>query len=74
MFTDSGRSEQTRGFMSRLPRHRLGAPADTQGQAGWALCTDGAVAVPVQCRELDQMAFKGPFQLQQCCDSVFSGS
>ena len=37
-------------------------PADSQGRAGWALSTDGAVGVPVRCRDL--MAFKGPFQLQ----------
>ena len=36
-------------------------PADTRGQAGGALSTDGAVGVPVHCRELDQMAFKGHF-------------
>ena len=28
-----------------------------------ALSTDGAVGVPFHCRELDRMAFKGPFQL-----------
>ena len=27
-----------------------------------ALSTDGAVGVPVHCREWDQMDFKGPFQ------------
>ena len=27
-----------------------------------ALSTDGAVGIPVQCREWDQMASKGPFQ------------
>jgi len=34
----------------------------------WA--PDGAVGVPVHCRELDQMALKGPFQLKQFCDSM----
>ena len=29
-----------------------------------ALSTDGAVGVPVQYRQWDQMAFKGPFQLK----------
>ena len=29
-------------------------PADSQGQAGWALSTDGAVGVPAQCREWDR--------------------
>ena len=35
-----------------------------------ALSTDGAVAVPVCCRDPDQMAFKSPFQLKQFCDSM----
>ena len=38
-------------------------PRDTQGQAG-PLSIDGAVGVPVQCKEWDQMACKGPFQLK----------
>jgi len=29
-----------------------------------ALSTAGAVAAPVHCREWNQMAFKGPFQLE----------
>ena len=28
------------------------------------LSADRAVGVPVHCREFDQMAFKGPFQLK----------
>jgi len=28
---------------------------------GWALSTDGAVGVPAQCREWDQVALKGPY-------------
>jgi len=47
-------------------------PADSQGQAGGALSTDGAVGVPVHCRELDLMAFKGPFQLKPFYDCVIS--
>ena len=35
-----------------------------------ALSTDAAVGVPVLCRELDQVAFKGPFWLKQFYDSV----
>jgi len=29
------------------------------------MSTDGAVGVPVLCRQRDQMAFKDPFQLKQ---------
>ena len=36
---------------------------DLQVRLEGALSTDGAVGVPVHCREWDQMAFKGPFQL-----------
>jgi len=39
-------------------------PGDTRGQAGRALSTDGAVGLPIQCTELDHMAFKGPFHLK----------
>jgi len=35
-----------------------------------AVSTDGAVGVPAQCRQLVQMAFKGPFQLKRFYDSV----
>ena len=35
-------------------------PADTQGQAGAALSTDGAVGVPAHCKGLDLMAFRVP--------------
>ena len=35
-------------------------PAGTQGQAGGALSTDGAVGVSVHCRGLDLMAFRVP--------------
>lgn len=34
-------------------------------QLDGALSTNEAVGVPVHHRELDQMAFKGPFQLKQ---------
>ena len=44
--------------------NRCPIPADTQGQAGGALSTDGAMAVHVHCRgKWDQMASGGPFQL-----------
>jgi len=33
-----------------------------------ALSTDGDMGVPVQCRELGQIAFKGSFQLKPFCD------
>ncbi len=35
-----------------------------------ALNTDGAVSVPVQGRELDQVAFRGPFQVKPCYESM----
>ena len=38
----------------------------------WA--PDGAAGVPFHCRELDQMAFQGPFQLEPFYDSVISPS
>ena len=38
-----------------------------------ALSTDGALGVPVQCREWDQKAFRGPFQLQPFHDSMEKG-
>jgi len=47
-------------------------PADSQGQAGGALSTDGAVGVPVHCREWDLMAFRGPFQFKPFCDGSVS--
>jgi len=45
----------------RLPRDGgYSIPGDTQGQAGGALSTDGAVCVPVHCREWDQKLCKIP--------------
>jgi len=35
-------------------------PWDTQGEAGWALSTDGAVGVPAQCRGWDRWPLRGP--------------
>ena len=44
-------------------------PEDTHAQAGWGSeQPDVAVGVPVHCRELDQMAFKCPFQLKRFYD------
>jgi len=55
----------------RLPREVVVPhPCRHQGQAGWAVSTDGAVGVPAQCRDWDQMAFKGLFQLQAFYDSM----
>ena len=34
------------------------------------MSTDGAVGVRVHCRQWDQMAFGGPFQLQPFSDSM----
>ena len=58
--------------MAQVAQRGDGCPisGDSQGQAGGALSTDGAVGVPVHCREWDQMAFKGPFQLKPFYDSV----
>ena len=44
-------------------------PAGSQGEAVGALSTDGAVGVPVHCREWDQLAFNDSFQLKRFCDS-----
>ena len=49
----------------RLPRDEVAALSLQTLRSGWgALSTDGAVGVPAHCRGLDQMAFKGPFQLE----------
>ena len=50
----------------RLPSDGVGAPSlqTAKVRLDGAVSTDGAVGVPVQCRELDQVAFKGPFQLK----------
>ena len=49
----------------RLPREVVVPSLQTaKVRLDGALSTDGAVGVPVQCRELGQMAFKGLFQLQ----------
>jgi len=45
-------------------------PVDSQGQAGWALSTDGAVSVPAHCREWEEMAFKSPLQSKPFYDSM----
>ena len=34
------------------------------------MSTAGAVGVPVHCRQWDQTAFRGPFQLKLFCDSM----
>jgi len=48
-----------------------GAPSlQTPTVRGWALSTDGAVGVPVHCRDLDYTAFKAPFPLKQFSDSM----
>ena len=49
-------------------------PAHPWGEAGGALSTDGAVGVPVQCRQWDQMAFGHPFQLQPFYEKVVKTS
>ena len=41
---------------------------------GWALSTDGAVGVPVHCKEWDQIIFRSSFQLKPFYDSVISAS
>jgi len=43
-------------------------PCRHRGQAGRAVSTDGAVGVPAQCRQWDQVAFE--VQLKQFCDST----
>ena len=50
----------------RLPREVVDAPSlqILRVRLDGALSTDGAVGVPFQCRELNKMTFKGPFQLK----------
>jgi len=58
-------------YWHRLPRDVVDAPSlESKGQAGGALSTDGAVGVPVHCKELDWMAFKNFFQPKPFCDSI----
>jgi len=45
-------------------------PADTQGQAGGALSTGGAVGILFRAGEWDQMAVKGPCQLKPFYDII----
>ena len=60
-------------FMIRVLRHWHRLPREVvvphpwrhSGQAGWG--SDGAVGVPVHCREWNLMAFKGSFK--QFCNS-----
>jgi len=51
----------------RLPKEVLDVHAKVRLDG--AVRTDGAGVVPVQCREWDQSALKGPFQLKLFCDS-----
>lgn len=52
--------------LCKLPRELVvPIPVHPQGQAWGAVSTDGAVGVPVHCRQWDQMAFGGTFQLKQ---------
>jgi len=54
-----------------LPREVVDAQSLQTAKVGLdgALSTDGAVGVPAQCREWDQMALKGPFQLKPFYES-----
>ena len=56
----------------RLPREVVDAPSlqILRVRLDGALSTDGAVGVPFQCRELNKMTFKGPFQLKWFHDSM----
>jgi len=55
----------------RLSREVVDAQSLQTAKVGLdgALSTDGAVGVPAQCREWDQMALKGPFQLKPFYES-----
>jgi len=57
-----------------LPREVMGAPSleTAKVRLDGALSTDGAVGVPVECRELGQMASEGPFHLKRFNDSMIS--
>ena len=56
----------------RLPREVMDAPSLQTPKVGLdgAVSTDGAVGVPVHCREWDQMAFKGFFPFEPLYDSM----
>ena len=57
--------------MAWIAQRGGGAPSlQTAEVRGWAVSTDGAVGVPMHCREGDQMALKGPFQPKPFYGSV----
>lgn len=52
--------------LCKLPRELVvPIPVHPQGQACRAVSTDGALGVPVHCRQWDQMASGETFQLRQ---------
>lgn len=51
-----------------MPREVVGDPSLVRMDR--ALRSDQAVAVPAHCRELNQVAVKGPFQLKPFFDSM----
>jgi len=67
-FPDSYQHVLVRHWHS-LPTEMVGVPCLRHPRSGriglWA--PDGAVGVPVHCRQWDQMAFKGRFQLKPFC-------
>ena len=57
--------------MAQVAQRGGGAPSlQTAKIRGWAVRTNGAVVVPVHCREWHQAASEGPFQLKPFCDSM----
>ena len=65
-------TRRTMKHWHRLPGEMADAPSleTPRVRLDGALSTDRAVGVPVQCRELEQVAFKGPFQLKPFYDSL----
>lgn len=57
-----------------MPREVVGDPSleTFKVRMDGALRSDQAVAVPAHCRELNQVAVKGPFQLKPFFDSAVS--
>ena len=57
--------------LHRLPREVVVPhPCRHPWSGDGAVSTDGAVGIPVHCREWDQMAFRDPFQSEPSYDSI----
>ena len=57
-------------ILEAAQRGLLPHPCTPPGSGWRTVSTDGAVGLPVHCRQWDQMASGGPFQLKPFCDSI----